>query len=99
MTDPIVVTAIFSPAAGREAELLSALETVIPLVHQEAGCLLYSIQRAPDGTIVMIEKLDAHGQGAPIGGMRVALDGLLAAPVTVTRLVPIPVGDAVKGAL
>ena len=69
------------------------------LAHAVAGL------DAPDGSIVMIEKwtsaelLDAHGAGQPVADLNVANDGLLASPVEVTRLVPIPVGDAVKGAL
>lgn len=102
---PVVVTAYFSPAPGQRDRVLAALEQAIPRVHEEAGCNLYCIQEAPDGTLVMVEHwdsaelLDAHGIGEPVADLNVALDGLLAEPVAVTRLVPIPIGDARKGAL
>lgn len=102
---PVVVTAYFHPAPGQRDRVVAALEEAIPRVHAEAGCNLYCIQEAPDGTIVMIEHwdsaelLDAHGDGAPVADLGVALEGLLAQPVAVTRLTPIPVGDARKGAL
>jgi len=101
----IVVTATFVPHPGKREELLAALEEVIPLVHAEEGCELYSIQEREDGLILMIEKwesaelLDAHGEGAPVVAFRGRLEGLLAEPVVVTRYEPIPVGDPGKGAL
>lgn len=104
-TAPVVVTAYFHPAPGHRDRVLAALEQAIPRVHDEEGCNLYCIQEAPDGAIVMIEHwdsaelLDAHGDGAPVADLNVALDGLLAEPVAVTRLTPIPIGDPRKGAL
>ena len=85
--------------------MLDALRTAIPLVHEEQGCELYAIHDSPDGSIVMLEKwsseadLDAHGAGAPVAALLVALDGQLAEPVDVTRLAPLPVGDTRRGAL
>ena len=99
------VVAVFHPLEGHRAEVLAALEHAIPLMHDEPGCELYAIAEADDGRVVMIEKwssaeqLDAHGAGEPVAALVAALDGHLAAPVEVTRLVPLPVGDAVKGAL
>ena len=46
-----------------------------------------------------VELLDAHGGGEPVRKLGLALDGLLERPVEVTRLVPLPTGDAAKGAL
>ena len=66
----VVVTAVFHPVAGREAELVAALRVTIPAVHEEQGCCLYAIHDADDGTITMLEKwtsredLDAHAAGA-----------------------------------
>lgn len=102
---PVVVTAYFYPRPEAREQVLAALDPAITAVHQEEGCLLYAIHDAPDESIVMLEKwesaelLDAHGQGEPVARLNAALDGLLAQPVVVTRLVPLPVGDAVKGAL
>ena len=104
MSDPIVVTAVFWPADGQRAAVVDALHRGIPAVHDEAGCELYAIHDAPDGSIVMIEKwsteadLDTHSTGAPVVAIRESLQGLLAAPTVVTRLVPLPIGDE-RGAL
>lgn len=100
---PLVVTAIFRPAPGARAAVLAAMHRVIPRVHAEAGCNLYAIQEAEDGTIAMIEHwdsaalLDAHGAGDPVAEFTEELSGLLTSPVEVTRYRPIPVGDARKG--
>lgn len=105
MSEPVVVTAIFVPKEGARESVLAALNTAIPDVHEEVGCLLYCIQEQNDGTIVMIEKwtshelLDAHGVGQPVARLNAALEGLLERPVAVERLVPLPVGDPAKGAL
>jgi quinol monooxygenase YgiN len=102
---PVVVTAYFHPAEGQRENVLAALGRAIPRVHEEEGCNLYCIQEAPDGSIVMIEHwdsaelLDAHGAGAPVADLNAELEGKLAQPVAVTRLVPIPLGQAAKGAL
>ena len=104
-TLPVIVTAHFFPRPDARDQVIAALQPAIAGVHEEDGCELYAIHDAPDGTIVMLEKwssvelLDAHGQGEPVRKLGLALDGLLERPVEVTRLVPRPVGDAVKGAL
>jgi quinol monooxygenase YgiN len=107
MSDAAVVNvlAVFHPAPGHREAVLAALETAIPLVHDEPGCELYAITEADDGRLVMIEKwssaeqLDAHTDGEPVAELVAALDGHLAQPVEVTRLTPLPIGDAVKGEL
>lgn len=105
MSESVVVTAVFVPREGQRDAVLAALDVAIPLVHEEEGCELYSIQEAPDGTILMIEKwtsaalLDAHGAGPAVAQLNASLEGTLERPVEVTRLVAIPVGDARKGAL
>ena len=96
--EPLVVTAYFHPAEGARAQVLAAMERVIPRVHEEAGCNLYAIQEAEDGTIIMIEHwdsaalLDEHGAGEPVADFNAELEGLLASPVEVTRYTPIPIG-------
>lgn len=105
MADPIVVTAVFRPQASAHDQVVQALRAAIPAVHEEPGCLLYAIHDAPDGSIVMIEKwtsadlLDQHGSGAAVAALNTALEGLLAEPVEVTRLVPLAAGTAEQGAL
>lgn len=105
MSTPVVVTAYFHPAAGQHDQVVEVLEQAIPAVHEEPGCELYAIHDAPDGTIVMIEKwssvgeLDDHGVGEPVGTLNASLEGLLASPTEVTRLVPLPAGTDKQGQL
>ncbi|HET9562202.1 MAG TPA: putative quinol monooxygenase [Propionibacteriaceae bacterium] len=105
MSTPVVVTAYFRPASGQHDRVVEALRPAIAAVHEEPGCELYAIHDAPDGTIVMIEKwtsvrdLDDHGVGEAVRALNASLDGLLASPVEVTRLVPLPAGTGEQGRL
>lgn len=105
MTQPVVVTAIFVPAPGQFDAVHTALLPAIAAVHEEPGCLLYAIHRAPDDSIVMIEKwdsaelLDSHGAGPAVAALNAALEGKLARPVDVTRLEPLPAGTELQGTL
>ena len=105
MSTPVVVTAYFYPAPGQHDQVVQALRPAIAAVHEESGCELYTIHDAPDGTIVMIEKwssvdeLDDHGAGEAVRALNASLEGLLASPVEVTRLVPIPAGTEKQGQL
>jgi quinol monooxygenase YgiN len=104
-SEPVIVTAVFVPAPGQRDELVRRLEPAIQEVHEEEGCLLYAIHDAPDGSVVMIEKwasgelLDAHSVGEPVQRLRLAIADVIAAPVQVTKLEPIPAGTAEQGAL
>jgi quinol monooxygenase YgiN len=101
----VVVTAVFHPAPGRKEDLVEALRSTIPGVHEEDGCLLYAIHDAADGTITMIEKwasvadLDAHGSGPAVAALGAAIEGLVTGPALVTRMTPIPVGEPGVGEL
>lgn len=101
----VVVTAVFHPAEGRRDDLVGALRESIPAVHEESGCLLYAIHDASDGTITMIEKwssqedLAAHAAGSAVVALNAAVDGMLAGPVVVTTMAPLPAGTAEQGEL
>jgi len=105
MAQPVVVTAVFTAAPDAYEALVDVLSEAIAEVHQEEGCLLYAIHRDPHGRIVMIEKwesaelLDAHGAGSAVERLNAAATSLLAEPVVVTRLVPIPAGTRAQGEL
>lgn len=105
MTQPVVVTVVFTPVQGAYDQVVAALSRAIEEVHEEAGCELYAIHAAPDGTIVMLEKwtstelLDAHGAGEPVARLNASLVGLLQAPPLVTRVIPIPAGTDEQGML
>ncbi|KIS25967.1 antibiotic biosynthesis monooxygenase [Arthrobacter sp. SPG23] len=101
----VIVTAEFTPNEGAYDQVVAALAPAIAEVHEEPGCLLYAIHESPTGQIMMIEKwesaelLDAHGAGDAVKRLNASLEGLLAKPVDVTRLVPIPAGTSHQGAL
>jgi quinol monooxygenase YgiN len=101
----VVVTAVFHPVPGQKEQLVAALRATIPGVHDEAGCELYAIHDAEDGTITMIEKwttradLDAHSTGDPGAVLTEAVAEFIAMPTTVTFMTPIPAGTADQGEL
>jgi quinol monooxygenase YgiN len=101
----VVVTAVFHPVEGRTAELVDALRATMPAVHEEPGCRLYAIHDAEDGTITMIEKWDsredlaAHAAGPAVKALEAAVAGLIARPVAVTTMTPLPAGTAEQGQL
>lgn len=102
---PVVVLALFQPRAGHLERVLDAMRVAIPRVHEERGCDLYCIQLQDNDRIVMVERwasvddLDAHAAGVPVADFNASLEGLLEAPPEVTRLVPVPIGDPVRGAI
>jgi quinol monooxygenase YgiN len=101
----VVVTAIFKPVPGRKDELVEAMRPGIAAVHEEPGCELYAIHDAEDGTITMLEKwssqadLDAHANGSAVALLNKDIEGLLAEPVLVTTMSPIPAGTESQGNL
>jgi quinol monooxygenase YgiN len=105
VSEPVLVHVRLQPAEGRHEEVEAVLRTGIAAVHQEDGCLLYSLHRDDDGNFVVLEKweslehLQVHALGPAVGGLSQGLDGLLARPMEVTGLLPVPVGHAAKGAL
>jgi quinol monooxygenase YgiN len=105
VSQPVIVTAIFTPVAGKKVELIAALTATIPGVHAEEGCLLYAIHDAEDGTITMLEKwesdetLAAHASGEATAALNAAIDGTVIQPVVVTKMTPLLAGTASQGAL
>lgn len=103
--DHVIVTAVFTPRPGAHDDLIAALRAGIPAVHEEAGCELYAIHDADDGTIVMIERwqsretLDAHAEGDAVAALNVLVEPFLAEPVVVTTMTALPAGESDKGLL
>ena len=101
----VVVTAVFQPKPGKQKELAEAMRRGIEAVHTEKGCELYAIHDADDGTITMIEKwesraaLDAHATGEAIARLQADTAALLAKPVVVTTMTPLPEGTSAQGVL
>lgn len=105
MSAPVIVTAVFTPTEGRKDDLVAALAATIPGVHAEKGCELYAIHDAADGTITMLEKwttrddLAAHAAGSATAALNAVIEGLIAQPVLVTTMDPIPTGTVAQGQL
>jgi quinol monooxygenase YgiN len=105
MSTAVVVTALFVPRPGNYHELHDALLESIPDVHAEPGCELYAIHAAPDDVIFMIEKwtshelLDLHANGPAVKALNARIEGLIAKPVTVTLMTPLPSGTPEQGLL
>lgn len=105
MSSPVIVTAEFHPLPGRSDAVLEAIHAAIPAVHEEDGCILYAINAAEDGGLMMIEKwrdaasLAAHAAGEPVRKLNESLEGLVSAPATVLTFAPSPAGQDAKGAL
>ncbi|MDQ0377863.1 putative quinol monooxygenase [Amycolatopsis thermophila] len=106
-TDGVVVIATMQAAEGKETQVEEALRAAVRAVHAEPGCERYALHRDPrsPSTFVMLEKwasgsaLGAHGKGAALAELTAALDGLLAKPMDVQVLTPLPDGDPQRGAL
>ncbi|WP_218021128.1 putative quinol monooxygenase [Nocardia mikamii] len=103
-----MVVATFVPVAGNEAKVEAALRKAVVATHRDdAGCELYAAHRRVRGKegFVVIEKwasageLHAHGGGSAFATLTTELDGLLAEPLGVTVMQPLPAGDEKLGAL
>jgi quinol monooxygenase YgiN len=97
----IVVTALVQVRPEATDTALSALETAITATHGEAGCITYALHRDLENPahFVIIEKwasveaLTEHGQTPHLQQLFADLGPLLAAPPTIVRTEPMPIGD------
>ncbi len=84
--------------------LVEALKELVPAVHEEEGCELYSLHRGED-RVVFVEKwrdadaLQAHRSGPSRKATGEKLVGLIAGTPDVQVLEAVPTGDDTKGAL
>ncbi|MET4639266.1 putative quinol monooxygenase [Mycetocola sp. 2940] len=106
MTDPVIVIATATPLPGRAAEIVDALGRLIPRVHAEPGCLLYTLNQAESGQLVFIEKwasqadADRHASSSAIMPELIEqVLPLLVGPPVVVAHSALPMGEAVKGTL
>jgi len=103
MTQPCIVVATFRPVEGKTKELLALLESVIPQVHEEEGCELYSLHLEVGGKLFMIEKWTTrelwqrHNDAPSVATIRASLPGLILGDVMVEEMYGHPVGDKLKG--
>jgi quinol monooxygenase YgiN len=99
-----VVVATVNPKPGKLEEVAAIFSEIIPDVHGEPGCELYSLHRNAD-TLVMIEKwsdadaLATHSKGPALASLGPRLAELVEGAPNVVVLEALPAGDATKGAL
>lgn len=105
MSEPVVVVVRAVPKPGETRAVLDVLAELVPIVHEEDGCELYSLHVHEGGDIYFIEKwssLEAsrrHGESSailPILAERAS--PLLTGMPEIVALTPVPAGGA-KGAL
>jgi len=100
----VTVIAKITPQPEHRDAVKEAILEVIPAVHAEPGCELYSLHEAPD-CFVMVEKwattadLGVHGKAPALTGLTQKIGTLLAGPLEVTVANPVPAGDPARGAL
>lgn len=98
---PIVI-ATFIPKPEEFEKAIDALSSIVPQVHDEEGCEIYSLHRSKN-KLVMIEKwsnresLDKHGTSPTLAKFTEIVLPMLAEPVKLMVLEPLPFGDPVKG--
>jgi quinol monooxygenase YgiN len=99
-----VVLATITPLPEHRDAVRSALEAAVPAVHAEDGCNLYALHETRD-SFVLIEQwrdraaLQTHAQGPALTTLTAALDGVLASPMAVQTLRPLPGGSPQQGVL
>jgi quinol monooxygenase YgiN len=100
----VVVVATITPLPGQVDAVREAILAAVPAVHAEPGCELYALHEG-DGVFVLVERwadaeaLRVHGKAEALTTLGGQLAGKVAGPPEVTRLAPVPAGDAAKGAV
>lgn len=97
----IVVTALVHVRPEAVDAALPILETAITATHGEAGCISYALHRDVDdpARFVIVEKwasseaLAEHAETPHLKQLFTDLGPLLAAPPTIVRTEPVPIGD------
>ncbi|MBL7500903.1 antibiotic biosynthesis monooxygenase [Frankia sp. CNm7] len=99
-----VIVATVAPKPEHVDEVRRVLLGVIPEVHQEPGCKLYSLHEG-GGKFFFIEEwaddaaLAAHSGAPALAAMVKDLDGLLEGGFEVHVLTPLPAGSPDQGQL
>jgi quinol monooxygenase YgiN len=96
------VVALLHPKPEHRDEVRETIKAVIPKVHAEDGCELYSLNEEADGFVIIEqwssqEALTAHGSQPALAEMNAALKGKMAGPAQLHLLAPVPAGDTAKG--
>lgn len=105
MPEACVVIATFHPHEGQHDAVVTALEAVIPDVHEEPGCELYALHKETGGHLVLIEKWTTrelwqeHLTLEPVKRLRASLEGLLESETQVLEMYGTPAGTLDQGQL
>jgi len=99
----IVVARVY-PKPGRLQEVIDVYAPIVPLVHQEPGCELFSLHT--DGeTVFVVEKwatpadLHGHAAGRAYAQIRAGINDLVDHAADVWVLDPLPFGGAAKSTI
>jgi quinol monooxygenase YgiN len=99
----IVVARVY-PKPGRLQEVIDVYAPIVPLVHQEPGCELFSLHT--DGeTVFVVEKwatpadLQGHAAGRAYAQIRAGINDLVDHAADVWVLDPLPFGGAAKSVI
>ncbi|WP_180819458.1 putative quinol monooxygenase [Gordonia terrae] len=107
-SQPVVVVAVFVPKPDKNDEVEAAIREAVSATHaNDRGCELYAAHRSVRGRegFVIIEKwasaddLQTHGGGEAFAALSAAVGDILAEPLDVTILQPLPAGDSKLGEL
>jgi quinol monooxygenase YgiN len=101
---PLHVSAVITGVPGSGDRLLEMLEQLAVGTHAEAGCLLYSLQRAVDNPdqFVTVEKwtdkaaLDQHLTSQHVQAALAGAGEILAGPPMIIPTLPVAAGEAAK---
>ncbi|WP_265443715.1 putative quinol monooxygenase [Flexivirga meconopsidis] len=94
----VVITAVITPAEGKQDAVREAFQRLLPIVHQEDGCDLYALHES-DGKFVTIEKwasqeaFEGHANGDSLQKAGVDVASLAAGPSDWMLLTPVPSSD------
>ncbi len=100
----VVVVATITPLPEYREDVIAAFTAIIPQVHDEDGCELYTLNAGAD-RLIMVEKwasreaLATHSKGAALAALNPTLAGKVARAPEVIVLDAVPAGDPAKGQL
>ncbi len=105
MSEPAVAVVRCIPKPGQTEAVLEVLREIVPIVHDEEGCELYSIHLQGNGDIYIIEKWtsladsERHGNAsAVLPILQARTTPLMTGIPEIIMLTPVPIGGA-KGAI
>lgn len=102
---PVTVVATL-PVKPESVETVRGILTrTIEAVHDEPGCVLYSLHEADGGTFIFVEQwadadaLNTHGKAPAVTQMFAEVGEHLAGAPDIKVAQPVPAGDPAKGQL